>query len=211
MINTNPRKVIKEMTGFLRGEWKSLCKEFNVDVDFYIVYADEDLRLMWNNVYRYDSAMQSAEDVIKHYTAFRNIDTIIDTAVGYVSEDGEVHQHVTLLRETFYYLIIVCMDHLDDLKEFLRISLRHEMGHCKANIDMFASMSLSDADKLFRKEYYETQKQYDEWCKEHPDATDEERTKFYYSTPQEKRANDAVGLTWDEMWKSEALCLYFDE
>lgn len=204
-IDINPRAVIRDMRDFIYSEWDKLCREFNIRVPIYINTGEQNLKLMWDLCYKNSTTKQGPSEFIRDYCDYPK-DSSIYTVFHGVTTEGDVVQHVTVSCENLYLLIIEYMDRIDMLKEYFRVSLKHEMGHCKANIELYVN-----SYDVYCKEYDQTREMLEKWIQEHPEPySEEEYEYFYYSTPQEKRANDAVGLTADELWAASKL-LYLDE
>ena len=204
-IDINPKTVIRDMCDFICSEWDNLCKEFNIQVPIYINTGKQNLALMWDRCYKNSTKKRGASEFLRDYCNYPRDSSMYTVYCGTTAE-GDVVQHVTIPCEILYLLIIEFMDRIDVLKEYFRVSLKHEMGHCKANIELCVN-----SYDVYCKEYDQTREMLEKWIQEHPEPySEEEYEYFYYSTPQEKRANDAVGLTVDELLTASKL-LSLDE
>ncbi len=131
--------------------------------------------------------------------------TLMRTGVNGVRSDGTVIQYVRLPVESLLNILYFNLNKYDALVKYLKMSLRHEVGHLLSNeviVGRHADDIMSAAQELTDLSN-ETRKEMELMYEDYKDSpTDEIWFKRYYSTPLEAMANNMVGLTYKDFYNS---------
>lgn len=122
--------------------------------------------------------------------------SLIVTSTQWLNYQGYSKIHtidVCIIEEEFLRLVVSCIDQMDVLIKYLKLSMRHEIGHVidKINrvglpIDEF--IKLENEDNEFREKHSDV----------YGNSNSELSVRDYYALPSEARANKNVGINVDD-------------
>lgn len=133
------------------------------------------------------------------------------TACGDNDETKPVEEQIVKLigggvymsYEQFYALVIDCQLNFDNVLKCMQFTLRHEMGHIIDKNVQCIGKTVAEWNEIS----YQVEEEYKKFPKMRKNASYENRLKWYkeyLQLPYEKRANDYVGITEQDIvedWK----------
>lgn len=203
----------------LDAEFKRLCAEFNVDTEnchFGLATERVIYLALYKRVWAFKNIITAQDLMYNIVNADYGADeSIFINYVFAVMENGKLDQWAFLTVANLWELLYKqkCVGATDEEAiEYLKQSLRHEVGHMIANQKIFDENGIEEGSKIFKDlkkkqdrawKRYITRKGFD------LDSLDEEGIRAYYvkyhNLPFEKAANEAVGLTAKEMAEAEVV------
>lgn len=196
---------IYEMLQILGDEWKSLQKEFDVyDVDFYICRPSKMIVSMFkytkggNCAERLNNAVNDMVDNEKSEAVMFTKCIITKNEESKVVVDQVVIMEYGVLCELMYS----CEDAMDTLIEYLRHSLRHEMGHVIVNRERYRDKDWDEAHSIMMNVL---EKRKDVTLQREKVCDFKQFYYDYFNSYDEKPANDAVGITWERTWELDSV------
>ena len=111
-----------------------------------------------------------------------------------------VYAWIRLMSENIYYEILVNLENIDLTIEYLKMSMRHEIGHIIDFLKM-DGIPFEEYDRITDTDSKEMEKFYDKWGYNTHNLTKEQahqRTRDYYACPSEARANKNVNFDLDK-------------
>lgn len=201
-INKNMR-YYDEIQKMLYKEYNKLKKEFNVKYPFLIVDKKAEFEINYKCLYSY--SVNTVEGLVDKYVSDNTLDgTLMYTKLFSVLETNECIQGIFIPR---YELLQFLFAHLKAprrlLEDYLKISLRHEFGHCLSNEQIFRDTGCFHGEIIFHNDLDATQTLWEEYTKDKDyDSLSLEETaeyyRYYHNLPMEKKANDIVGIDIDK-------------
>jgi hypothetical protein len=202
---SNAKDTIDDFYDILYEYWKALQKQYQCNVDFYILKAGEFLKIQIDYA---STDIENSEDINRIINRLIKQDengSIMET-LGFYSLDQEnkssISQIVVMERGKLVEMLFRYFSQLEILKKFLKQAMLHEMGHVISNIEMYnglTSKELVDKRNYIYNEQMEAMKKIEN-IKDY---------KAYYiaynESPEEALANNHVGLSPEKMWKYENM------
>lgn len=212
----NPRKMVDETVGILYDEFEKLRDEFpeirKAKYPFLVVSHLKWINITWD-IMNNDPATHKTEKFIEDIRLELDTDGVMSTSLFGVFENGFVNQIPHMFLEDLISLLFINMGRHDKLITFLKIGLRHEVGHLLTHMNISSKHS-NDVKAIVNelKTLAELTKQdisllREDYRDRYNESVDETWFKRYYSAPLEKMANEAVGLTYKDHYESACEAL----
>lgn len=188
-----------ELDVMLKRYWVRLCHEYDVHCPLFIVDKKDhfDVRYNWalSNLSDIDVETGWLKDVIKQ-SIQHDYDngSIMSTNIAPCNGHG-ITSAVFITYQALMYILETTTASIEFIEYYLRQSLRHEMGHCISN--MKYNSESADVKKLT----YD-HKVHDEYMRYINITFVDDPWLWqlgYYNSPFELAANEAVGLTAEDM------------
>ena len=188
-----------ELDVMLKRYWVRLCHEYDVHCPLFIVDKKDhfDVRYNWalSNLSNIDVETGWLKDVIKQ-SIQHDYDngSIMSTNIAPCNGHG-ITSAVFITYQALMYILETTTASIEFIEYYLRQSLRHEMGHCISNM----KYNLESAD--IKKLTYD-HKVHDEYMRYINITFVDDPWLWqlgYYNSPFELAANEAVGLTAEDM------------
>lgn len=197
---------LTKIKAMLYNEFDKLSDKFGLvepisKSNLFFVVANAKLEFMVNYENLWKFSTNTKEDLYKAYLDDERFDgTLMYNKLLCVLTDGTPVQAIIVPEEAlceFLYYHVDCPE--DILAEYLKHSLRHEVGHVLTNIKIFKEHKLKEAGEIFKNDAVEEERLWEEYTKEHDfDTLDEDGMRkyytYYHNLPMEKKANEAVGI-----------------
>ena len=205
------QEFLHNISDALYEEWDKLCKEFKINKKKVPFIIDRNNHFMkeYYDLCKYNSPSSNfTQEFIKDFGAITSPNSVMCTLMHTITKDGNVLQFVYFSVEKEIEYALICHLNKELAIDFLKMSLRHEMGHVLHNIS-FWDASGHDMEKMItmiNKVYDDRKAQVDSIEEEYKDVMyDDMYYKKYHNTPCESEANAFVGLTWEDHWKFHKL------
>lgn len=189
-METITSNLLYDFVRFLDDYWKELQKSYGCDVKFAIVDALEYVKIR----YDYSYTEITIDDLLTKLDEEQRYGSILHTVATFDFDEDEntrIHQIVLMEEGILWELILKNLPRLDKLKDYLKISLKHEMGHVLCNIEMYDNVSVDEWIRI-RTEMVDAQKSAIQFLKNIDDPWEWEMS--YFETPEERMANNRVGI-----------------
>lgn len=212
-----PKTIYKYFMGVIGDEYEKLKKKYGT---IPIIYgADEIYRLstQWQLVKMFPE-MHETDRFVSEYLKLYNPNSFMHTQlIGCVNNElgKDVIQYIWAGHAQLVDRLFSGLNHLDVLEDFVRVSLRHEYGHCLHNRKIFESTGF-DVDKtskiihVMAADRENGMKKLTESYTAVGKIPDENYYKVYHSLPMEKEADEIMGLTFEDHWRSLQILDDFD-
>lgn len=188
-----------ELDVMLKRYWVQLCHEYDVHCPLFIVDKKDhfDVRYNWalSNLSDIDDETGWLKDVIKR-SIQHDYDngSIMSTNIAPCNGRG-ITSAVFITYQALMYILETTTASIEFIEYYLRQSLRHEMGHCISNMK-YNSESVDVKKLTYDHKVHDEYMRYinitfvdDPWLWQ----------LGYYNSPFELAANEAVGLTAEDM------------
>lgn len=191
---------INKITNILSEYWDSLCKKYNVSVQFNMIKTSTYIDEVLDGV---KSGARTEDAIDNMLSILRDGDALMYVRATFYSDENTGkpvvdNNGVYLLLERYACVIADAGNDVCGLIKYLKNSMLHEMGHVLVNYDL---CNVDDWDKLH--ELLGSLAKNNDECKERlkdPNLSHEEKTKIYYNEIiDEKMANDRVGLNYNDL------------
>lgn len=196
-MKINITGVVSGLVTMLYEEWNNLKAEYGVNFPFVLSSTGKFIELCAETYVNdsVDDMMKFVKecDVIKGSGFMCTMWRPLETPDGKTAVMCSVH----MVNETFFNACLEYFHDMDILERFLKMSLRHEMGHCLVFKETFEGVDFKNIPDMVKK--------YDE---DHKNAIKEtgfdsckdpfEKDRIYHNLPREKEADERVGLTADD-------------
>ena len=195
-----------KIEAMLYNEFDKLSEEFGLtetinNSNLFFVVANPKLEFRVNYEKLWKFSTNTKEDLYKAYLEDERFEgTLMYNKLLCVLTDGAPVQAIIIPEEAlckFLYYHVDCPE--DILIDYLKHSLRHEVGHVLVNIKIFKEHELKEAGEIFKNDVSEQERLWKKYTKEHDfDTLDEDGMReyytYYHNLPMEKKANEAVGI-----------------
>ena len=198
----------------LEAEFAKLCLRFNVDTEYCHFNLVSDKMILYTQYLRLWKlqGVSTADEFAKELLdSDLYPGTLMLNQIFCVFKNGKLDQWAFIPLASMWEFLYKYKGALTDeeLMDYLKQSVRHEVGHMIANQKLFDDYGIEAGGDMFRQLKDDQDKIWYDYLDKHPsdDLETEEQVRDYYTTyytlPYEKAANDAAGLTIEEMVKTE--------
>lgn len=197
---------LTKIKAMLYTEFDKLSEEFELietirkcSLLFVVANSKLEFRVNYEKLWKFSTSTK--EELYKAYLE----DECFEGALMYnrllcVLVDGTPVQAIIVPKEALCEFLYYHVDWPEDiLIDYLKHSLRHEVGHVLANIKIFKEHKVKEANEIIKNDAAEEERLWKEYIKEHDfDTLDEDGMReyytYYHNLPMEKKANEAVGI-----------------
>lgn len=198
----NPNALYTNARDMMLDYWKQLTEEFGYkQVPFMLTEFTEELVIRHNilkmlGVEEVNRTEWFIGDIIKVY---QDPYVIMHTEFFGVCKNKEPIQVCTMSNSRLVELIWYHLPNYDELMDFLKLSLRHEMGHLLVNRNIaYENDDIFAAAKKITDIVKEQNNMWAQFVSTNGSKHDDNFFRVYHELPMEKMANDMVGLTWKD-------------
>ena len=199
MFTNKNMKYYNEIKLMLYNEYDKLKNEFNINYPCLIASKKDEFEINYKNLYRYST--ETAEELAVKYLSDN---TLMYSKLFLVLKTNECVQGIIIPEYAllqFLFANLKAPKHL--VEDYLKISLRHEVGHCLSNEQIFRYSGYVNGGIIFHNDLNVSQTLWEEYTKDKDyDNLSLEKTaeyyRYYHNLPMEKKANDIVGIDIDK-------------
>ena len=210
-------KVRKEFDRLINEEFKEVFEKF--DVKPIVRYADRDA-ILWNNGItpifvgkKTTATFEELRDVVFNSAKTACRYPMMASYKGHFKDDKLKIEGLKILinLDAFKEKLIMNIEHLDLVEQFLKISIRHEVGHLMDYISYDGVSkkdieAMRDENNVARDKYY---KKFFDDTGVKADVDETERLTYYYAQiPCEASANELADVDLQELLRLENALMY---
>lgn len=191
---------INNITDMLVKYWNSLCKKYNVDVEFNVVKTATYVRFKKTDrgSKMTKKSMSQILEMLENDNSCMHTEVILcgnnETNKTFVFCPG-----VFLLIEKYLLILSEYGDDIDGVTQYFKTMLLHQMGHILVEYELYNDKDIDDSCKL-RNDMIKNRAEVKKKLRDNADKlTKEEYNNIYYNEIiGEKMANDKFGLTSED-------------
>lgn len=209
-----------QIHALIRSIYDKLKSKYGIENDLYIADTIDEIEIRYRSIWK---NTESADELIEAIYKFADCElpdgALIYTYTMGITKDGKVVSAIIcrkydILKFFFNYYNLP----KDLVVSFLYNSILHEIGHILSNNKLFNTYEREEASKIFIDTNANSRRLWDEYTnsifvgdiKDICDLSNEDIRSYYiyyFNLPEEKSANDMVGLTAEEL-ADEQIALY---
>lgn len=200
----------------LEAEFAKLCLQFNVDTEYCHFNLVSDRMIFYTQylrLWKFQGVNTADEFVQKMLDSDLYPGVLMFNLIFCVFKNGKLDQWAFMPLDSMWEFLYKHKGALTDeeIMDYLKQSVRHEVGHMIANQKLFDDYGIEAGGDMFEQLKTDQDKIWYEYLDKHPSdiLETEEQARDYYMTyhtlPYEKAANDAVGLTIEEIVETEVM------